>query len=156
MKLFISSIFIGVVLLLLGFAFNILSPLADVVSIIGLLIAGYQIIKTREDTQRIREDLEHERSRNASAIEVILETVSAPGKTQQKKLPLALRRAEFTRSELMGRLGMMTKNQQVGFNIASTKQPAFLQNIEHIQSGSGDAQLIISCSPDEFNQFIDA
>ena len=70
-------------------------------------------------------------------------------------LPGAIRRKDFSRSEIMGRLGMIPlKEEGTRFFLGYVqKNPKFLQAIEEICELKEDAIMTIPCTQDEYDQF---
>lgn len=75
------------------------------------------------------------------------------------ELPLYLRRFEFTRSELLGRIGMLTMRKTLmgekhpRFSLRYLGTQAFLKRIDEIRDKPDDNVLFIPCNDKEFNQF---
>lgn len=65
---------------------------------------------------------------------------------------LSLLRKNCTRSELLGILGMIQKDNTSRFNIQYTKEPVFLEKLEAIQKGA-DAEICIVLTKKESAQF---
>lgn len=65
---------------------------------------------------------------------------------------LSLLRKDFSRSELMGVLGMIQKDQDKRFKISYFQNPAILEEIQKIQKGNGE-EFSIKLSKDEFDKF---
>ncbi|MCI5119968.1 MAG: hypothetical protein D3908_02000 [Candidatus Electrothrix sp. AUS4] len=72
-------------------------------------------------------------------------------------LPAEIRRAEFTRQEILGRIGMLqrkdTEDENKRFRIKYLSLPAFLLDINRIAETEGDTSLYIHCSKEELSQF---
>ncbi len=70
-----------------------------------------------------------------------------------------MRRAEFTRAEILGRIGMipiktaLIQKGQKRFRIKYLNNPEFLQQIDEIQEDGKQTELRIRCDQDELNQF---
>lgn len=69
------------------------------------------------------------------------------------ELSAKLRRAELTRSEILGRIRMLPLKKKGGFSIDYLATPDFLQQIDQIVEGSGAGILTIVCEKDELEQF---
>lgn len=124
---------------------ELLSPIADVVGILGAFFALFAWIKARQ----VRQILEKERWRQNELVKVILSYGA-----EKLELPVALRREELTRAEILGRLGMIpmkTKGQR--FSLGYLNTAGFLEQITQILNGSRGTTLIISCTEEEFHQF---
>ncbi len=74
------------------------SIVADIIGILGGVFAFLAWLQTT----RLRKDAEDERQRQNARIKVILSYGA-----KKYELPVDIRRAELTRSELLGRLGMI-------------------------------------------------
>ena len=65
---------------------------------------------------------------------------------------LSLLRKDFSRSELMGILGMIQIEQDKRFKIGYFQNPAILEEIQKIQKGKGE-EFIIELKQEEFEKF---
>jgi hypothetical protein len=69
-------------------------------------------------------------------------------------LPIELRRAELTRAEILGRIGMIPmKEKGKRFSLEYLNTSKFLRRINEIIEGHGDSDLVIPCTEEELNQF---
>jgi hypothetical protein len=78
-------------------------------------------------------------------------------------VPLELRRGEFSRAELLGRMGTIPlttlmadgNNRPKGarYEIKSTGTKNFYQKLNKVAADESINEIVIECSPDEFNQF---
>lgn len=68
-------------------------------------------------------------------------------------LELALKRGELNRSELVGRIGMLTQDTTTRHNIEYLKTVDFFKQINEILENDKRQTLIIECSTAEVNQF---
>ena len=74
--------------------------------------------------------------------------------SKKLELPVELRRAEFTRAEILGRIRMMPrKDKEKPFQLSYSGTREFLQQINQIAESEGDATMIIPCTEKEFSQF---
>ncbi|CAK8724816.1 hypothetical protein KKHLCK_15045 [Candidatus Electrothrix laxa] len=75
--------------------------------------------------------------------------------SERIELPVELRRAEFTRAEILGRVGMIPmKEQGARFSIGHFNTLDFLRAINTIaESEAEDSVLSIPCNEEEFSQF---
>jgi len=75
-------------------------------------------------------------------------------KIKDKKLDtkLSILRRDFTRSELMGVLGMIQKNQDKRFELKELKDPSILTKIQRLQKGK-DKEFILKIAEHELEQF---
>lgn len=98
---------------------------------------------------RIQEELALEKKRLNKSITVTLQYGS-----KQIKLPMDFRRADLTRAEVLGRLGMIPmKDIGKRFSISYLSSPEFLKQIDMIVEGDGESLLTIPCNETEFHQF---
>lgn len=103
---------------------------------------------------RLRKFQIAEQRRLNSTIRIVLQY-----QDQEYELPFPMRRSEFTRAELLGRLGMIpVKNddkdqEQKRFSIAYLNSREFFEQMNGIVQGEGDDQLVVPCTWKEFNQF---
>lgn len=124
-----------------------LSFVADLISIAGSVFALFAWIKARQ----VQQDLEREKQRLNKKVTVVLQ---CGDKTIQ--LPLEMRRAELTRAEILGRIGMIPLKQapkQERFRLRHINTPEFFHQINQVAAGDGDGILVIPCTDDEINQF---
>lgn len=122
-----------------------LSPIADVVGILGAIFAGFAWWQAG----KIRQELEREAQRQDKKVKVILK-----GPTHHIVLPFDMRRKETTRAEVLGRIGMIPmKERGKRFEIQYTNTEGFLLEMYKIIDGKDDADFIITCEPDELDQF---
>lgn len=118
---------------------------ADIIGTLGGLFAFFAWVQV----SLIRKELEREKSRQSETVKVILRN---PEKSLE--LPMELRRAEVTRAEVLGRLGMIPmKKRSSRFEIIYLNTPDFLRQINQIREGSGAVSLFIECSKAEIDQF---
>lgn len=131
--------------------------IADLIAIGGIPTAGYQIYKGRKEARINNERREKEERRKNDPITIILEETKGI-----RKICLAnkVRRGIMTRSEVLGRLGMIPikpakKNQapqQNRFQINYTSSAEFVEAVDHIYV-SISTELIVFCKSPEIDQF---
>lgn len=115
---------------------------------VGLLAAFFSLLAWLK-ARRIQKDQQAEKARQSKSITV---TLQYGGK--KIELPVELRRAELTRAEVLGRLGMIPKTIKGSrFDLAYLNTPEFFKQVHQIMDGSGDAVLTIPCTQEEFEQF---
>lgn len=69
-------------------------------------------------------------------------------------LPGAIMRKDFSRSEIMGRLGMIPLKTKNRFDLDyAQKNPKFLEDIQRIYDAKADSIMTIYCSREEYEQF---
>ena len=124
---------------------ELFSFIGNLASISGAIFALMAWAKAR----KIQKELELEKKRQNRNITVALQYGS-----KQIKLPMDLRRADLTRAEVLGRLGMTPmKEKGKRFSIGYLNSPEFLKQISIIVKGNGDGLLTIPCDENEFHQF---
>jgi hypothetical protein len=121
--------------------------IADVVGISAALFAGWQAYKLRQERKR-------EAERQDKKVKIMLKDP-----TRHILLPFDLRRRETTRAEILGRIGMIPLKPlpdgkpKPRFEILYTNTEDFLKRMYEIIAGKDDAEFIITCKPDELDQF---
>lgn len=119
--------------------------IADVIGVLSGIFALLAWLGTR----KIQQDLESEKRRQNQKIKIILRHGA-----DKIELPVGTRRAELSRGEVLGRLGMIPM-QDAGkrFSIQCLNTPEFMERINLITESSGEDFLEISCTEAEMNQF---
>jgi len=116
-----------------------------IASILGAIFALMAWVKAR----LVQKRLESEQARQNKKVTVTLQHGS-----QKLELPVELRRAELTRAEILGRLGMIPmKNKGQRFSLGFLNTPEFLKQLNQIMNSDGDAVLAIPCTKEEYEQF---
>lgn len=114
-------------------------------SILGAIFALMAWIKAHN----VQKQLQQEKERQSKNVVVTLSYG-----LKKIELPVELRRAELTRAEILGRLGMLPmKEKGKRFSIGYLSTPEFLQQLNQIVEGFGNGVLSISCTEQEFDQF---
>lgn len=99
----------------------------------------------------LADDLAAERASENEVIGIVLDCED--GRT--RSLPVHLRRREFSRAEVLGRLGMMPmRSAGARFSLRFLATPQFLADLDRVQSVRGNDTLRIPCSIAEFEQFV--
>lgn len=123
-------------------AFNVIAGLA---SLAGAAFAGMAWWKSNQ----VEKIIQDERDRQSKRMKIVL---NYGNKTLE--LPVQLRRAEFTRAEILGRIGMIpVKETGKRFSIKFLNNTNFFEQLDLISEGDGEGILTIPCSAEEFNQF---
>ena len=124
---------------------NFFNFLGSVASILGAIFALMAWIKA----SRVEKGLQDEKVRQSKKI-----TVALQHGADKIELPIELTRAELTRAEVLGRIGMIPM-QKVGsrFELKYTNTPEFLKQINNIMRNAEEDILTIPCSEDEIKQF---
>ncbi|MBV6392012.1 MAG: hypothetical protein KPEEDBHJ_01229 [Anaerolineales bacterium] len=126
------------------------SNVADIIGVLGGVFAFLAWIQTL----RLRKYQIAEQKRLNSRIRVVLQY-----EDEKYELPFPLRRSEFTRAELLGRLGMVpikndeSDQEQKRFLITYLNSRDFFEQMNRIVQGEGDDLLVVPCEWKEFNQF---
>jgi hypothetical protein len=124
---------------------TIIGLVADGIGILGAVFALYAAIQAHF----IRREQQQERQRQNEKVDVKLNHGG-----EELELPIELRRADVTRAEVLGRIGMIPmKEQGRRFSLKYLSNPDFLKQIDQIAEGKGENVLTISCNKEEFNQF---
>ncbi|GAB4194612.1 MAG: hypothetical protein OHK0022_10820 [Roseiflexaceae bacterium] len=119
--------------------------IADVIGIVGAVFAGLAWLASR----RTETWLHREQERLAAPVFVCLVSGS-----DRKVLPLELTRAELSRAELLGRIGMVPmKTPGARFSLASLSTPVFLRQLREAQQGNGSVTIELPCTQAEIEQF---
>lgn len=122
---------------------SLLSDLIGIGSFAASAVAALAALRTRAD-------IAHERARQEEEIRVILR-IGAEG--HAIRLPLALRRAELSRAELLGRIGMLPMREAGRrFSLSALASPEFLRQINEVRSGSS-REIVIPATEAEIQQF---
>jgi len=115
---------------------------------VGLLAALFSFLAWLK-ARRIQKDQQAEKARQSKSITVTLQYGG-----RKIELPVELRRAELTRAEILGRLGMIPmKKTGARFSLSYLNKLEFQKQLNQIMDGNGDAVLTIPCTQEEFEQF---
>ena len=122
-----------------------ISWVADIFSILAFLAAVYAGLQSRKSNR----DREREKQRQAKVVRVVLNNgpraIEPPG---------ILRRSEFNRAEILGRVGMIpmkVKGKRFEINYLNTAE--FIRRTNEISDAQGDSILTIPITDEEYNQF---
>ncbi|EGW21678.1 hypothetical protein [Methylobacter tundripaludum] len=119
---------------------DLIDKLATIIGLIAAAIAAWNALKLRKETEQ-RWQKENEQ------IYVILRSPS-----QKIRLPVEIKRRDFTRSELLGYIGMLPLIEgKTRFNLNFTSTAEFSQQLEIIRQAG--VEFIISCDESELDQF---
>ena len=120
--------------------------IAEICSILSALFALFAGI----NTFLLRKKFTQEHQRLNKKIKVILQYGA-----ESLELPVELRREELSRTEILGRLGMLPMKAEghPRFSLNYINKPEFLRQINDIKVNDGEHILTIPCSEDEFRQF---
>ena len=124
---------------------NWMSLAADLIGILGVFFSFGAWLKARQ----IQRELEEERKRQGRGITVVLQSGG-----KRIELPVELRRAELSRAEVLGRIGMIPmKESGKRFSLEYLNTPEFLRQLNQVITGQGEAILTIPCKNEELEQF---
>ncbi len=130
---------------IVGYVASVLGIITSALAFLTAFFSFKSWMKGRE----IRKEQQHEKERMSRRV-----TVKLQYGAQEIELPVEMRRAEFTRAELLGRLGMIPlKNKGGRFSLGYLNKPDFLRRLNEIQTADGDTLLVIPCNEEEFAQF---
>ena len=125
------------------------SSIADIVTLLTAAFSGFFAFRAWRQTMAIREAMLQEVHRQNRKIQIVLQC----GNTKYE-LPVPLRRADFTRAEILGHLGMIPmKEPKERFSLSFLSTPEFARRINEISVGEGDSVLTIPCRDEEMEQF---
>lgn len=119
--------------------------IADIIGILGAVFALFAWLQTLS----IQKKMKQEQLRQHRKVTVVLQN----GATQLE-LPVEILRAELTRSEVLGCIGMIPmkeKSKRFSLDYLGTSQ--FFRQINDAVQGHGDVLLTIPCTEEEFAQF---
>jgi len=122
----------------LGWLANLAELLGFVVLLITLLSVHVLRAEQREGNKKIT---------------LLLEVEGQPSRSYP--VPGTIRRKDFSRAEIMGRLGMIPRKDKTAsqFNLGYVRNPKFLADIERIYELKADVIMTIPCSSSEYEQF---
>jgi hypothetical protein len=124
---------------------TIIGLVADGIGILGAVFALYAAVQAH----LIRQEQQQEHQRQNEKVEVKLNHGG-----EELNLPIELRRADVTRAEVLGRIGMIPMKQKgQRFSLKYLSKPDFLKQINQIAAGKGENVLTISCNKEELEQF---
>lgn len=125
--------------------FESLGLIADIIGVLGSIFAGFAWWQARKTNQ----DLALEKQRLNKTIPIKLVNGG-----REIEIPVHLKRADFTRAEILGRLGMLPVKPSVErYKIRYLNNPDFFIQINQIVEGTGSGVLTIPVSEEEFDQF---
>lgn len=118
--------------------------------IIGVLSAVFALLAWF-NTIRIRNDQKREQDRLSQKVRL---TLKAKNTDDFIELPGEMRRAEVTRAEVLGWVGMLPmKEKGKRFEIAYMNSADFLRQLSEVQTGNGDVIFVLQCTKEELHQF---
>jgi hypothetical protein len=125
-----------------------------IINRVFLLDDGGSLDKVLDEISTIKSslhrELELEQKRQEQKISVILQN----GARQRLELPVELRRAELTRAEILGRIGMTPmKERGKRFSLEYLNTSDFLRQINQILASDNNSILTLPCNESEYAQF---
>lgn len=122
-----------------------LSLVANIVGIISAIAAALAWLQSRATNERLK--LEDKRQNEKIRVIMFLET----GEDLPIELPAAIRRRDLTRSELLGRIGMIKPGPRYDISALNTRD--FIETLDTIAVSKGPMTLKIPLSQDEYDHF---
>lgn len=119
---------------------NVIGLIADIIGILGAIFA----LNAWRQTRQLKAVLAAERARQEEGIRVVLQYGA-----DQIDLPGAIRRADLSRAEILGRLGMIKPGAR--FNLGYINTAAFYQQLDQAAAGRGNNIITIACTAEEFD-----
>ena len=121
--------------------------IAAYVSILGGIIASITLL----NTIRILRNAKEEKKRLKQKVIITLKNYD---KNKEIVLPGTLIKAEFLRSEILGRIGMIPmREKNKRFEIKYINSKEFIEQLDEIKESKTKNELIIPCSITEIDQF---
>lgn len=121
-----------------------LSLIADIVGILGAVFALMAWLQSLQTRKAINAEERRQRKR----VKIIINHGG-----QSIPLPAEIRRAELTRSEILGLLGMLPMKKKGRYSLSYLNSPDFMVRVNQIADTTGDATLTIPCTQEELDQF---
>lgn len=131
-----------------AYVLSLVSNFADVLALISAIFA----VAAWYQARKARREATYERNRLAQPVAIMLRLV---GEDREITLPVSLRRADVSRAEVLGRLGMIPMREKgKRFSIKHLGSNEFLVQLDALREGNGtQRQLVIPCSVEEIEQF---
>lgn len=118
--------------------FGIIGQISNIAGAVGGIVSAIGVVKLRAAQRRALEHVE---------VQLLLE-----GEDRTFALPLEMLRKDISRAELLGRLGMATRNQGQRYSLRAMSTPAFMRAINEVVEGKSST-LVILCTKEELDQF---
>jgi len=127
---------------------NTLNWVGLIADLIGIIGAGFALAAWWQ-ARYIKKTLDAERIRQRKSIRIILSYGD-----EKIELPVPLLRAELTRQEVLGRIGMIPmKNKKSRFSIRYTNTVEFWEQLTQIMESSNEGIITIPLKEGEIDQF---
>jgi hypothetical protein len=124
----------------LGIYWDCFDKLATIIGVISVIIAARSSWKLRDETERRWQ-------KETELVRVILRSQS-----REITLPVEIKRGDFTRSELLGYIGMLPLVEgKTRFNLAFTCTSDFSSQLDNIRRSG--TEFVLGCSEGELDQF---
>ncbi|MBL8133259.1 MAG: hypothetical protein JNL42_15465 [Anaerolineae bacterium] len=122
--------------------------IADGIGIAGAIFALFAWLQAR----RLRSE---QRTRDRRDNEMVTIVLKHKDDGSTYTLPGTLRRKELTRAEVLGRIGMVPRvgGEQDRYKLPYLNAGEFLQSIDRVVDGAGDALLIVTVDAAEWDRF---
>ena len=118
--------------------------IGNIVGILGAIFA----VGAWWQAKAVKATLEAEKTRMNRKIKITLYHGN-----DKIELPEQLRRSEFTRQEVLGRIGMVPRRSKDSFKIKYTNEAEFFEQLHTVMDGNDDAILTIPLTSEEYHQF---
>ena len=112
--------------------------LANLISLFGIPFAVWRLYTTWQKDKQMQQEI---------GIELVCEETDTT-----IRLPVNLKRMDFSRAEILGYLGMVVKS-GIRFDLEHLGKPVFFQQLKRIQNSITPETLRIPCSSTEIAQF---
>lgn len=119
--------------------FEVLGRVDNVAGVFAAIVSAAIWLRMRNAEQKLQED-----------VRVLLRL---QGEGREIDLPLALKRRDLGRAELLGRLGMLPMRQKgARFALRALATPAFMRALNDVVEGK-TSTLVVPCTAEEIDQF---
>ncbi|VFQ43173.1 hypothetical protein [Desulfoluna butyratoxydans] len=114
------------------------ADIASVVAVVSVIVTLFKVVKMERENRRMNEK-----------VDLFFQVEESD---RIEPTGLYIRRKDFTRSEVLGTMRMVMKDQGF-FSTKHTSEVAFLDSLEKVQSGK-DKRWLIPVAESEFVQFV--
>ena len=124
---------------------NWIGFVADIIGIVGAIFA----VGAWWQARQIKNELDVEKKRQQKTIRIVLSHGD-----EKIELPVPLLRAELTRQEVLGRIGMIPmKKQNDRYSIRYINTVEFWEQLTQVMEGAGEGIITIPLKEGELDQF---